>query len=223
MAACLSFGCNHDLCCQPGPGYTRNQYTASQCSEACPCIQVRFCFSPARVSLCFSSHLADGLVLSLSVFGCFRVFALLGLAVADRILPISRGSFRVRSSPDISFRDSLACLALGPHRPFVSPVLCGLRLTRLTCLTCSKGICRVCGVLVLFGVWCLCFFWFVCLGFFWFVCGFVSCFPLLLARLSSFTDWCTAHRQQFREQKRVPTHTPLLPGWKLTVSPLIVL
>ena len=74
--------------------------------------------------------------------------------------------FRVRSSPDISFRDSLACLALGPYRPVVSPVLCGLRLTCLTYLTCSKGICRFCGVLVLF--WCFVFVAFsvVCLVFF---------------------------------------------------------
>ena len=75
--------------------------------------------------------MADGLVLSLSVFvWCFCVFALLGLAVADRILPISRCSFRIHSFPNITFWDSLACLALGPHRPSVSPVLCGLRLTR---------------------------------------------------------------------------------------------
>ena len=87
LAACLSFGCNHDVLCQPGPGYIRNQYTASQCSEACLCIQVRFCFSPARVSLYYSFHMADGFVLSLSVFGCFCVVALLGLAVADRICP----------------------------------------------------------------------------------------------------------------------------------------
>ena len=102
------------------------------------------------------------------VFGCFRVFALLRLAVADQILPISRGSFRVRSSSDISFRDSSACLALEPHRPFVSPVLCGLRLTRLTCLTCRKG----CVVFVvfwfLFGFWCL---WFL-FGLFAWVFGF---------------------------------------------------
>ena len=64
---------------------------------------------------------------------------------------------------------------------------------------CRKEICRVCGVLVFFGI---CGSWFVCLGNFWFVFGFVSCFSLLLARLSSFTDWCTAHRQQFREQKK---------------------
>ena len=55
------------------------------------------------------------------------------------------------------FWDSLACLALGPHRPSVSPVLCGLRLTRLTGLTCCKGICRVCGVWFLCGFCCLWF------------------------------------------------------------------
>ena len=142
------------------------------------------------------------------LFGCFWVFALLGLAVAYRNLPISRGSFRVRSSPDISIWDSLACLALGPHRPLVSPVLCGLRLTRLTCLTCCKGICRLWCSVFFVGVWCLCFFvWFVCLGVFGLFFGFVSCFPLLLARLSSFTDWCTAHRQQFREQKKTDPKT----------------
>ena len=62
------------LCCQPGPGYIRNQYTASLCSEACPCIQVRSCFSPARVSLGSSSHQADGLVLSLSFVWVFLGF-----------------------------------------------------------------------------------------------------------------------------------------------------
>ena len=58
----------------------------------------------------------------------------------------------------VSLWDSLACLALGPHRPSVSPVLCGLRLTRLTGLTCWKGICRVCGVWFLFGFWFLVLF-----------------------------------------------------------------
>ena len=74
LAACLSFGCNQVLCCQPGHGHIRNLYTASQCSEVCPCIQVRFCFSPARVSQCFSSHLADGLVLSLCFVWVFVGF-----------------------------------------------------------------------------------------------------------------------------------------------------
>ena len=61
-------------------------------------------------------------------------------------------------------------------------VLCGLRLTRLTCLTCCKGICRVCGVLV-FSVFGVCGF-LVCLlgGFlvcFWFcfLFPFASCTP----------------------------------------------
>ena len=111
------------------------------------------------------------------LFGCFWVFALLGLAVADRFCPSVEVVFE-SVAPLTSIWDSLACLALGPYGPFVSPVLCGLRLTRLTCLTCCKEICRVCGVLFFF-------------------------FPLLLARLSSFTDWCTAHKQQFREQKKV--------------------
>ena len=117
--------------------------------------------SPARVSLCYLFHLADGLVLSLSVFvWCFCVFALLGLAVANRILPISLCSFRIHSFPNTTFWDSLACLALGPHRPSVSPVLCGpshrshLLQRDLSCLV--FGFCVgfvVCGFLVRF-----CFF-----------------------------------------------------------------
>ena len=60
-----------------------------------------------------------------------------------------------------------------------------------------SGFLFVCLVLWFFGsfAW---LFLLVCLGF-------VSCFPLLLACLSSFTDWCTAHRQQFREQKKTST------------------
>ena len=164
---------------------------------------MRFCFSPARVSLRCSFHLADGLVLSLSVVWfllCLVWLSLTGFCPSVAVVFESIAPLTSRAG------DIVACLALGPHRPFFSPVLCGLRLTRLTCLTCSKGICRFCG----FGV----FAWF-CGGFvcglvflfglfacFRFVFGFVSCFPLLLARLSSFTDWCTAHRQQFREQKK---------------------
>ena len=55
-----------------------------------------------------------------------------------------------------------------------------------------------CGVswrfLVLFGL-----ALFVCL-LVWLLC--VLCYLCILACLSSFTDWCTAHRQQFREQKK---------------------
>ena len=94
----------------------------------------------------------------------------------------------------------LACLAYVPHRPVFSPVLCGFRLTRFTCLTRCKGFC----LLVVFLVFLVCF---VCV--FWF--GLFVCLPVFgclfpdslcfFACLSSFTDWCTAHRQQFREQK----------------------
>ena len=59
-------------------------------------------------------------------------------------------------------------------------------------------------------VWVLCVVWFfglfACFRFF----GFVSCFPCFFARLGSFTGWCTAHRQQFREQKN--QHLPASPS-----------
>ena len=119
------------------------------------------------------------------------VVALLGLSVADRILPMSRGSCRVRSCRSGTVKPALL------EDLLVSPVLCGLRLIHLTCLTCCKGICRVCGVLFfVFGVLVFVFFGLFAWVLFGFFFGFVS-FPLLLARLSSFTDWCTAHRQQF--------------------------
>ena len=59
----------------------------------------------------------------------------------------------------------------------------------------AKGTCLVavfcfCGLFV-------CGFWLLLFGF---LC--VCCFPLLLACLSSFTDWCLVHRQQSREQKK---------------------
>ena len=73
-------------------------------------------------------------------------------------------------------------------RAFFCGSTAGLHLTRFTCLTCCKRF-IVCVLVVFVGVWCLWFFCLVCLlgGF---VFGFVSCFPLLLARLSSFSDWC---------------------------------
>ena len=73
---------------------------------------------------------------------------------------------------------------------------CADYVSPLTCLTWSKGICRVCDVLVLFGVWYLwfCLVWLLCSRFF-------GLFVFPFARLNSFTDWCIAHRQQFREQK----------------------
>ena len=129
---------------------------------------MRLCLSPALVSLLsLSFHLADGLicfvVFCLFVFCglvCFVWFAL----VADRILPISRNSFRDHSSPAIRSWGNIVCLAVVPHRPvfhlscadfvsFVSPVSLA-----------AKGLlgCGVSGV-----------FWF-CWGFVvWFVCSLV--------------------------------------------------
>ena len=158
--------------------------------------------SPARVSLVFLSHLTDGLVLSL----CF-VWVLFGLLLClvwrslTEFVPISRGSFRVRSSPDISIWDNLACLAQGRIDPsrFTCPVRTtshsshmSHRLQRdLSRLWCS-------GVGFLFG-FCL-FGLCVCLPVFGCLFLVSLCF---FACLSSFTDWCTAHKQQFREQKKI--------------------
>ena len=66
----------------------------------------------------------------------------------------------------------------------------------------AKGF-GVCGVLV----FCLRVFG-VCVVFVLFS---VFCFLFLFCLLSSFADWCTAHRQQFREQKKlcfllIPSH-----------------
>ena len=52
-------------------------------------------------------------------------------------------------------------------------------------------------LLFLFGVCGFCGFWLLLFGF---LCD--CCFPLLLACLSSFTDWCLVHRQQSRKQKK---------------------
>ena len=97
----------------------------------------------------------------------------------------------------------IACLALMPHRPvfhlscadFVSPVS--------PVSLAARGFCLVVVFLVLVFV-----FWPGCVVFWvWLVLGFL--FPVSLcffACLSSFTDWCTAHRQQFREQKTNDKH-----------------
>ena len=185
------------MLCQQDSGSIRNQYTASQ-FRSLPMHPSEIFALVRRVFhyvICFTWLM--GLSCLCRFFLCFCLFALLGLSVAFRILPISLCSFRIYSFPDTTFGDSLACLALGPHRPSVSPVLCGLRLTRLTGLTCCKGICCVCGV------WFLCVFCFVCGFLVRFCFRFLFCFlfPCLLACLSSFTDWCIAHKQQSREQK----------------------
>ena len=86
------------------------------------------------------------------------------------------------------------CLAAVPLGPivyllgvvFVSPVSPVSPAAKGTCL--AVVFC-LCGVFV-------CGFWLLLFGF---LC--VCCFPLLLACLSSFTDWCIVHRQQSREQK----------------------
>ena len=121
------------------------------------------------------------------LFECFWVFALLGLAVAYRICPSVEVVLRVRSSPDISIWDSLACLAPGPHRPFVSAVLCGLRLTRHMSHLLQRDLSFVVFWLF-FGVWCLLFFWFVCLGVFGlFLVSFLVSFCFLHALALSLT------------------------------------
>ena len=74
----------------------------------------------------------------------------------------------------------LGVVSVSPVSP-VSPAAKG---------TCLAAVFRFCGVFV-------CGFWLLLFGF---LC--VCCFPLLLACLSSFTDWCLAHRQQSREQKK---------------------
>ena len=51
------------------------------------------------------------------------------------------------------------------------------------------------------------------LGCFCLVCLGLVCFPLLLACLSSFTNWCTAHRQQFREQKKNDEYAEVVHVW----------
>ena len=133
--------------------------------------------------------------------GSFWVVALPGLRSLTEFVPISRGSFRVRSSPDISIWDSLACLALGPHRP--SRFTCPVRTTSHSSHM-SHLLQRDLSQLWCSGVgFCVCFFLFglcVCLPVFGCLFLVSLCF---FACLSSFTDWCTAHRQQFREQKKM--------------------
>ena len=82
----------------------------------------------------------------------------------------------------------LACLALAPHWPiFYLPSADFV--TRFTCFTWRKGICLA----VVFLCFWLCVVWFVCL---------FSLFCLFLFPFCFFAlHWCTAHRQQFCEQK----------------------
>ena len=59
-----------------------------------------------------------------------------------------------------------------------------------------------------------------CLGL---VCPRIFLFPVSLCFFGSFTDWCTAHRQQFREQKKELVSfssflTDKLCGWQPTTG-----
>ena len=134
---------------------------------------MRFCLSPARVSLRFSFHLADGLVLvrwwffglyGFVCFGCWCCFCLRFALVVDRILPISRNSIRIHSLLPCSFVGSLSLPRTSSSLTNFLPIQCGFRLTRFTCFTCSKGILLGCGVFVV--VFLLWFVWFACLFFF---------------------------------------------------------
>ena len=143
---------------------------------------MRFCLSPALVSLIFRfTWLMDWFV-----FVCVLVCALLGLAVAERILPISRGSFRIHGMAPIIFSPlGHPCVALGPHRSvFTCPVRTWSHPSHLSHLQqrvlCGCGVSGFLFCLVLCGfcvcVWLFCFCLFAC---FWFLFV-VSCFPLLL-------------------------------------------
>ena len=128
------------------------------------------------------------------VFWLLVLFCGLVCLVVFRNLPIIRNSMRLVSVFPCSLvrnvclpRSSigpivflLGVVSVSPVSP-VSPAAKG---------TCLAVVFRFCGV---FG----CGFWLLLFGF---LC--VCCFPLLLACLSSFTDWCLAHRQQSREQKK---------------------
>ena len=95
-----------------------------------------------------------------------------------------------------------SCVALGPHRSvFTCPVRTWSHPSHLSHLQ-QRVLCGCCvsGFLVWFCVWfgCFVFAFLLVFGFFW--CCLVSLCSF--ARLSSFTDWCTAHRQQFREKEK---------------------
>ena len=106
-----------------------------------------------------------------------------------------------------------------PHRPvfhlscadFVSPVS--------PVSLAAKGFCLVV-VFLLFVV-----FWLVwVVVWVWFVLGFLVPVSLcFFACLSSFTDWCTAHRQQFREQKKSQLCLPFLSGVVLSLGTELML
>ena len=138
---------------------------------------MRFCLSPALVSLRFSFHLADGLALFCLCFGfCFVWFALLLTGSSPSVAIVFESIAPLPFSP----WGHLACLALVPHRPvfhlscadFVSPVSpVSLAAKGFAWLWCFLVFLVLCGFCVWFGL-------FVCLLVVAFL--FVSCFPLLL-------------------------------------------
>ena len=111
-----------------------------------------------------------------------------GLLVFEPIAPCHSRSWGI-----------IACLALMPHRPVFHPSCADFVSPVSPVSLAARGFCLVVVFLVLVFV-----FWPGCVVFWvWLVLGFL--FPVSLcffACLSSFTDWCTAHRQQFREQKK---------------------
>ena len=116
--------------------------------------------------------------------------------VVYRNLPIIRNSMRLDSVLPCSLVRNVCLPRSSSSWTNCLLTRCGFRLTCFTCFTRCKGNLLGCGFF-LCGV-------FVC-GFLLLLFGFlcVCCFPLLLACLSSFTDWCIAHRQQSREQKKI--------------------
>ena len=166
-------------------GNLRNPYTASQCSESCPMhpTEVLRC---RRVSHCALRHLADG-QFCLLCFVWVRLFGLLLCLVCRSLTGFCPLVEVVVESVAVDLGQlNLPCERISwfHYVSFISHVS-----------PAAKGFVGF----VVFCFFCLVFFVFfglfawVLFGFFF---GFVS-FPLLLARLSSFTDWCTAHRQQF--------------------------
>ena len=128
------------------------------------------------------------------VFWLSVLFCGLVCLVVFRNLPFIRNSMRLVSVFPFSLVKNV-CLP----RSSVGPIVFLLGVVSVSPVSpvspAAKGTCLVAFFLLL---------WFVCL---WFLVAFVwfsLClfFPLLLACLSSFTDWCLVHRQQSREQKK---------------------
>ena len=137
-------------------------------------------------------------------FVCVLVFALLVWLLLNGPCPSVAVVFEFMA-PMIFSPLGHSCVALGPLRSvfhlscadLVSPVspisLAAKGLVWLLCFWFFGLV--LCGFCVWFG--CFVFAFLLVFGFFWCCLASLCSF----ARLSSFTDWRTAHRQQFREQK----------------------